>query len=600
MEPSFFAVVNRRWLNADQQAERRLSNGLCPIGKTAGFLEPDCVLQIKARNDKGAIVIDDSAKLRRVGDTLCVKSEVLAQVLRTAPIDRQWAALYVEGAGNDARCILSLWDGDFLDRIESGDPPVRLAAFDLPPTTVTIVDSEVVAPSLYRAASSADRELFGVYASRFLDAPHIITALFSHVLAIQSDDNIRFPVQVKKVAEQLRSLLEQPNATVRVRRVERSHLDLWSSVQNQRFGFLDGGVARIPSVAGMQPMGLRVGVYSVRPGVVDPAEREKWRMMPFILGDLIDGKRPTAERPEPRRFQEAARYVLEPLSALQHLREFPDTRLLLLHGPIITQFVQYDQGEPNYLPFMAPDFLKRFEIDGATVEGCIADLPRDSSDIAMWNQFMAIYCCVMKMIDQASIPIAGVVERPTGRGVTISVLDTLKNDGLVTAAYVEKIRKELERYDITDDFLFGCVLSDGEYLTPVPIRKNPIRRARDQWKPVVRQYPVPMALLLKTEDMNFPFRVEMNVAAAGEMDFVARFLYHTARLLPHYAFPVGLDIADKYAKVPDWISRGISAQLQAGVLRRALRTGDANVVSQVRLLLATGPRDFFFRPSARI
>ena len=73
-------------------------------------------------------------------------------------------------------------------------------------------------------------------------------------------------------------------------------------------------------------------------------------------------------------------------------------------------------------------------------------------------------------------------------------------------------------------------------------------------------------------------------------------IYHTALLLPNYAFPVGIDIADKYAKIPDWLSKGISARLTANILNRVLQTGNDRILRQVRQLLARSPRDFFFRP----
>jgi hypothetical protein len=89
----------------------------------------------------------------------------------------------------------------------------------------------------------------------------------------------------------------------------------------------------------------------------------------------------------------------------------------------------------------------------------------------------------------------------------------------------------------------------------------------------------------------------MNVAARSAQHDMMRLLYHTARLLPRYAFPVGLDIVDKYAKVPDWLSRNVSARLAAAVLNRAMAEGDARLIAQVRQLFSHTPRDFFYRPT---
>jgi hypothetical protein len=154
----------------------------------------------------------------------------------------------------------------------------------------------------------------------------------------------------------------------------------------------------------------------------------------------------------------------------------------------------------------------------------------------------------------------------------------------------------LRRYNLSDDFLFGCVLEEGEFISPVTIEKNNPRRAHEHWHDVLANYPQPKATVLKTGEMSFPFRVEMNASACSNYEQVIRIVYHTARLLPRYAFPVGLDIVDKYAKVPDWLSRGVSTRLGAAVMDRAMSLGDARLVAQLRQYLAHTPRDFFYRP----
>jgi hypothetical protein len=131
----------------------------------------------------------------------------------------------------------------------------------------------------------------------------------------------------------------------------------------------------------------------------------------------------------------------------------------------------------------------------------------------------------------------------------------------------------------------------------VVIAKNPVNRAHDRWRLVVQQYGNPAATMIKLDDGTFPVRVERNNSATTQIDRVIAVVYHTARLLPRYAFPVGLDIVDKYAKVPDWISRAYSTAGAAALLRRAIEENDdPHFVSTVRRQLAGQPRDFFFRP----
>lgn len=596
MNDRFFVVVDGTWLLESGKHPHRLADqALCPVGSKIGHLAAGSSLLVKFRDEAGSVVTDAGASLETVGDRFYVKSERLSAWAQAGKLRARLVAFFFEGTKDDARCVVSTWDPALLGAIEDEN---RLLAYGLPPTDAVVVEAEYLVSEMYEAAAEQDRILFAVHADRFLDSPNIIAALFSHLMSLRTEDNIRFPIQVKKIADQLRSQLEGRKGEPRIERIPKSHLELWSEVQGRRFSFLDGGAARIGSLPGLSPMALRVGVYSVRPGVEAEDERESWELEPFVVADLLDRERRPAERPNPRRLQEAARYTLEPLTGLLHLRRFPDTAALLMHGPLVNQFAEYDEDQPNYVPFLAPEFLSKVGITREEVEAKVSGLPSDRSG-SMWNQFMAVYGYVMLAVEDSAVPIAGVVERPTGRAVTNAVLRQLEEQGAYTSAYTRKVTNILEQYDITDDFLFGCMLREGEYLTPVRIEKNIARRARPSWWPVVRQYPQPFAMLIKSEETNFPFRVEMNPAATRESAFVGRFLYHTARLLPRYAFPVGLDIADKYAKIPDWLSRGVSAELSAAVLRRAMRTGDARLVTQVRLFLARGPRDFFYRPTAR-
>jgi hypothetical protein len=179
------------------------------------------------------------------------------------------------------------------------------------------------------------------------------------------------------------------------------------------------------------------------------------------------------------------------------------------------------------------------------------------------------------------------------------VIDTLVAEGTIPPSTGKKLKDRLSRYEIGDELLFGCMLEEGEYLTPLELRKNFRHRAHDRWQLVVEQFPRVSATMIKCSATNFPYRVEMTVSPdEAEMETRMSLLYHMSLLLPNYAFPVGIDIADKYARIPDWLSKGVSARLTATVLKRILETGDARMLMQVRRLLAMSPRDFFFRPRA--
>jgi hypothetical protein len=600
VDRKFFIVTNGNWALNYGQHQRRLERQLSPLGGTVGHLAAGCHLLVKFRSPDG-IKIDESAKIDEFKGEYFVKSEVLASHILRQLTPESLVFFFFEGTSLHARCIVWLDQAQFLDLLETHQPTLRFAAFGLPPPDSVLVDAPSLVRALYQHRSLTDVELFSPHASIFLDAPHILLPLCAHVSALSSSASLEFTIQLKKVAEQLRTLLLENASSVRIRKISRSHVDTWAEAQGRTIAFLDGGVARISALAHIEPMALRVGIYAVRPGDRDPNTRETWFMQSFVVGDLIDPVDGLSEETNRKRLMEAVRYVLEPLCGLRYLAQNPDTSILFIHGPLINQFHMYDEGEPNYIPRMSPEVLRAFGIEEAALLNRLKHVPEHAiSGKPMWNQFMAVYGYVMSELFDQVVPTVGVVERVGGRGLAQSLLRSLLSDRLVTEPYVRRLRQIFERYDINDEFLFGCLLREGEFTTPLVVNKNLETRARDRWQPVVRQYPSLWATMLKTDDGTFPFRVEMNPAALQTGDLVLRLTYHTSRLLPRYAFPVGLDIADKYAKVPDWISKGVSDEIAARVFRRALQSGDPQILAQVRRLLAVRPRDFFYRPTHEI
>ena len=605
--------MDKRWILAlsgaslvkvDSSIRRLNDKHLVDLGIGAAEDLTDRQLLVKFRGSDGKVHVDSQARITVINGKQFVKSQLLSKELLGTVHAHDFVVMDFEEAIDDARVVVTVVANNFFTELQDLHPELRLLVFDLPPAQATLVQAPDVMDAIGRELRKRDSELFSLHAEAFLAAPHILIPLFSHVMTLSSEDNLRFPTQLKKLADQFRSLLEDPNCTsVGIRKIERAHKETWESQRGKQIAFLDGGMARIASLPGTDPLALRVGVYAVRPGERDVDKRETWTLSPYILGDITTAAPSSAGsargHAEPKRLQEAARYVLEPLSALEYLRHNPSVSMMLMHGPLINQFAQYDEEEPNFLPCLREAFLAKHEITRTVVESVVGSVPK-VGEASLWNQFMAIYGVVSTRLMDHSIPIAGVVERSAGSWLANELLRAFVNDGLIVEAYRKKVVDDIIRkYDISDDFLFGCVLREGEYITPCVLGgKNLPRKARPRWQDIVGKYPAPMATVLKTTETAFPFRVELNDAAAKNVEEVMRVLYHTARLLPRYAFPVGLDIADKFAKIPDWIARGVSSRITADVLKRALSTGDPHVVNQVRLFLARSPRDFFYRPQA--
>lgn len=602
MSERFVIAIARDWI---RQAEngKRLTQNLLALGTDPGSLTSDCSVLLKWRTDEGRIVLDASARILKLKDSFYLRSDnpSFGSQIATVLGRSESLLIFAEGTHRSARCVLVAVAHEFFEEARTTRPHLRLDAHDLPPLTVTLADTAEIVEGLFAISTAMDPELMGVVAHRFLDSPPILVPLFEHVMRLSSSDHLEFPIQLKSLADVLRHLLLDVASTVKIHSVPPDHIDAWAAVQGSRIAFLDGGVARIAGLPNTDPLALRIGVYCVRPGLQEPAERESWNLWPFVVGDITEPApvaRHSDEYPDRRRLMEGIRYVCEAAGALRSLRERPDTYALFLHGPLINQFVMYDEGEPHFLPCLNREFLEAYELSEATVRGLVTQIP-SAGGTSLWNQFMAVYGALALQLWEAPQPLLGVVERTAGRWLADAVLQALVDDGAINEKLKKKMEGILTRFAISDDFLFGCVLREGEYLTPLPIKKNPPHRAREPWQDVVRQYPRPMATILKTAEGNFPYRIELNRAASNAplVPDLMRLLYHTSRLLPRYAFPVGLDIVDKFAKIPDWLSRGVSARISADVLRSALRTGDPVIVSQVRRFLARSPRDFFYRPT---
>lgn len=602
MDQRFLAAAASAHIHTDPHNQKLLAQKhLFPVGSDIGFVSPDAEIQTKFVGPDGTLIIADDTKIEHVKDTFSLKMakdrfEMAASRLRAS----DYVFTVFEGSSQRATAILCFYkhaDAPFA-LLERGNPALRLAAYDLPPAEVTVVDAPAVKTALYTFLAKSNPQLFSISAQQFLRTPHILTHLFSHVMSLESADHISYVSTLKLIADQLRSLL-QP----RIKKIEKNHHQLWSEFYGERISFLDGGVSRIVSLPGTEPMGIRVGIYTVIPGERDPESRESWDLRSFVIGDVVSDKSlisADSYQTDTKRLQEAARYILEPLSALIHLDSLVEKPcLLLLHGPLQNAFHEYDEGYPWFIPGVNKDFLASVGIQEKDITGAVQNIPKDAHGKLLWNGCTSVYLYIMKRLHELSVPVAGVVERGRSISFALAALESLLDDGLIPQSTRKKLVDRLSRYEIGDELLFGCILEEGEYLDPLPLPKNFVHRAHDSWQPVIRQFPSPIATMIKCSATSFPYRVEMPVApTSAALKRLMGLLYHMSLLLPDYSFPVGIDIADKYAKIPDWLSRGVSARLTANVLNRVLATGDPKLLMQVRRLLALSPRDFFFRPRA--
>lgn len=380
------------------------------------------------------------------------------------------------------------------------------------------------------------------------------------------------------IGARLRQLLETNGLIVGV---TYNPAEFWPSLRGNRYCFIDGGVANIdlPSAA---PLGIRVGSYMVRPGV-EGEEREAFDVTltlidelysadAWVFGDAFD---------DIAKLRDAARIIAEASAALRISRRNQDLSGIFVHGPIVNPASPYGLGD---FPAFSPEAYRHLIDDGN------AGVEEDD------RKFVAAYLRLLELIGQAETDIIGVVERSLGSSTL--VIEALFKKIDLTPKAERHLREDMRAYQLNDARMFDVVLNPGEYVAPVEVnRQGPENKWPDYWKSHIRAYPRPVTTYLKPSEATEPFRIETLKLGARHAQNMA-VLLHTSRLLPSYGFPVGLDIVDKYAKVPAWMSRSVRGQHAVVLLRQALDSGDPKVLAFAKRVLAARGRDWLFRPKA--
>jgi hypothetical protein len=589
-----FIIPTNTILRDDKYKKLFYHKTLFPLGLRIGFMSTKTELLMKVEGSDEKIYFDDKSTIIEHKGQFFIHmgNEIFKRIEeKIGDQEDQYIFLVAEGAPDRIRIAYifqNKGEDTIFSEIEKEDPTVRFEAFGLPSNSIEIVEPPQIINAIYSFLSREHNEVLSVHANRFLKSPHILTHLFSQVQTLKSEDNIGHISTLRVLSENLRELLRPYK-----HKMAKNHQEAWSHYYGKKVSFVDEGMSRIISLPRTEPMGIRIGIYSVIPGETNIEKRESWDLFSFVIGDILGEKPKSANevfQTDVKRLQEAARFILEPLIALNYAYKDPRPEIVVMHGPLQNKFEVYDSLPPNYIPRFNEDFL---DSQGMRKEDVEADISRGLP----WNECIPIYAYLMKRIFSSHIPFVGVVERSSSSMVIEGCINKLVENNEISASSGRKIKEKIGKYEYSDEYLFGCILDEGEYLTPIPIKKSQPNRAHDDWQSIIERIPSPWVTMVKCTADNFPFRIELNSFHSPEkLRDIMLLIYHTSLLLPYYAFPVGIDIVDKYAKIPDWLSKGISANLSAYILYKAVQTGDERLVMQIRKKLARSPRDFFFRP----
>jgi hypothetical protein len=435
-----------------------------------------------------------------------------------------------------------------------------------------------------------------------LRSPHILEQMLKVAGDLSAPAQLQFMETVEQLASQLRKILQH---TGRIVQIEKNHKSTWQAVAGKVMGFVDGGLANL-SMLGSAPIAARVGGYIVRPG--DRTEnRETFTMLKTLIDDLfVHAKGGVFDEtfPDIGALRDAARISIEAAGAVKSLTDFPELSWLFVHGSLVNPVSRYtDVMFEGKIRHRFPDFSP----SALSVMLPPGDQKREGRDA----NFVSVYLRQLEIMSTSAAVVCGVVERAgSTASVCEAVLDNLDDFAIKDLLPVPPAEwkrwfrhslnpaesDEVEGQRITDSLLFRCVLEPGEALTPVALDRNELRRAPAAWKGVIAQYPKPWVSYIQPTEWSAPVRMEIFEKDIGTFLSTATLVMHSALLLPRYAFPVGLDIVDKYARIPNWMSRPVNTFTAVRALRAALDSKDDRLFDGLRRLLCGSSREWLFRP----
>lgn len=412
----------------------------------------------------------------------------------------------------------------------------------------------------------------------------------------------------------------------------------WSEHQGEVVTFIDGGVGQV-QLSSQVPILLRVGSYRVRTGERILTEREHFGYYPVILGDLEGGSK------ERRDFVDIVRITAEMLGGLSALDREPDLRVLMFHGPLVYLM----GGYAGHTPFTEQDidlFLNQYaatadqgrEIKNDFLRQAKLDIyPKMTGRSDEWSRqrlfeplaFISYLYRRMISLAHKRKPkpiIAGVVERGALREFSEKVLldrvfRNLREKGNETyfnAMYgrsdLSNPKALLDRLGYTDALLLAMLLEPGQASESWQIAKyeglrhgNVTLPGEGDASPVdfspLKSAPIGFPQVdgsyVQVSNTTEPIRVEVfSELGTNQIVEATRRSYLYARLLPGYGFPVGLDIADKHAHVPAWLTDAYSKLIRFQ-LSLSLQRGEISDSEMRRILVQAiymTHRDWLFRP----
>ena len=248
MENRIVHLIRRSWLVNDRQCAKMLDKvHAIPLGNVGIHIPEKAGVLLKWKAD-GKTHFDEAAiAIKNETDgSIWLKATGLKDLIENKINDKELIILICDHSGAEISVKLVIVGENYFSSPTVADDFTRYENYDIPPRSMITVDTESIVKKIVLALNKTDPELIAESADKFLSAPHVIVPLFSHVMQLTSEENIKFPVILKKVADQLRTLLtEEEKSRIHIRKIEKSHRDTWTKARGKRIAFIDGGVRRV-------------------------------------------------------------------------------------------------------------------------------------------------------------------------------------------------------------------------------------------------------------------------------------------------------------------------------------------------------------------
>ncbi len=204
------------------------------------------------------------------------------------------------------------------------------------------------------------------------------------------------------------------------------------------------------------------------------------------------------------------------------------------------------------------------------------------------------------------IDFVGVVERPDATEIGAILFEYLLKEepnlakdylGRPVKNYKNDAREIIRAGNYNDPLLFSIILSPGEYIGFCDAEER-YSGFVGKFRDFGHKLPRISYTYLKPIENAMAIRVEFPQKLANSRKEVGLYkTYEYSRLLPNYAFPIGLDVADKFAKVPKWMVEAYRKYILFNFGRLTLdKELEEHELRKILMFFYLHRRDFQLRP----